>query len=261
VLSEAFRAGRTSRRALLMPYLVCGYPAPETFVLIARACAEAGADVLELGIPFSDPVMDGPVIQRASTRVLERGLPTAEALELIGTAASAAGIPVVVMTYYNIVYRWGIEKFAASVASVSGSGVIVPDLVVEEASPWRAACLDAGIAPVMLAAPTSGPERLRAIADCTEGFVYATSTLGVTGVREELSERARTLVASLRAVTTKPVAVGIGVSSPAHAREVAEYADGVIVGTAIVKTIDEASDPVAAVGAFVQDLKAATKKS
>ncbi|MCA1833134.1 MAG: tryptophan synthase subunit alpha [Actinomycetota bacterium] len=259
-LAEAFRSGRADGRALLMPYLVCGYPTPEAFVSLAAACASAGADVLEIGIPFSDPVMDGPVIQRATTAVLDRGLPTAEALELVGAAAASAGIPVVVMTYYNIVYRWGLEKFSLAIASLRGSGVIVPDLVVEEAGSWRDACLAAGIAPVMLAASTSGPARLRAIADCTEGFVYATSTLGVTGVRTILSEKARGLVAELRAVTKKPIAVGIGVSSAAHAQEVAGYADGVIVGSAIVKAIQETKEPVPAVHALVGELRNAVAK-
>jgi tryptophan synthase alpha chain len=259
-LEDAFRAGREARRALLMPYLVTGYPDGDTFVALARAAAEAGADVLELGIPFSDPIMDGPVIQRASTAVLEAGLRIDEALRLIERAATESGIPTVVMTYYNIVFRRGTTEFAEEVARSGACGVIVPDLVVEEAQEWCAACTKAGIAPVMIAAPTSGPDRLRALADHTRGFVYAASTLGVTGLRDALSDRAQTLVASLRVVTTKPIAVGIGVSSAEHAREVARYADGVIVGTAIVKAIDS-PDPVAAVGKLVRELRAATGRS
>jgi tryptophan synthase alpha chain len=258
-LEEAFRAGRTAKRALLMPYLVTGYPDGDTFVALAQAAADAGADVLELGIPFSDPIMDGPVIQRASNAVLERGQRIAEALALVERAAAAASVPVVLMTYYNIVFRRGCEAFADQMARIGVSGVIVPDLVVEEAGEWCDACEKAGIAPVMIAAPTSPPERLRALADRSQGFVYAASTLGVTGLRATLSDRARTLVASLRAITTKPLAVGIGVSTAEHTREVADYADGVIVGTAMVKaTEDNPSDPAAAVGALVRELRAAS---
>jgi tryptophan synthase alpha chain len=205
--------------------------------------------------------MDGPVIQRASNHVLERGLPIDEALKLIERANEASGIPSVVMTYYNVVYRRGVERFARELADAGSSGAIVPDLVVEEARPWCDACDNAGIAPVMIAAPTSGPARLRALADCTQGFVYAASTLGVTGLREALSNRAHSLVSELRAVTTKPIAVGIGVSNAAQAREVAAYADGVIVGTAVVKAIQDSSDPASAVAALVRELSEATGRA
>lgn len=260
-LTSAFEAGRHEKRALLMPYLVVGYPSEREFVALARAAAEAGADVLELGIPFSDPIMDGPVIQRASTSVLERGLGGREALDLAGEATLAAGVPCVVMTYFNIVFRRGLGEFASAVAEFGGSGVIVPDLPVEEAGPWRDACLAAGIGPVMIAAPTSPSARLRALSECSEGFVYAASTLGVTGLRESLSSRARELVAALRAVTAKPVAVGIGVSNAEQAREVSGYADGVIVGTAIVKVIEESADPVTAASRLVRELSAATRRA
>lgn len=250
-------AGRTAGRALLMPFLVCGFPDERAFVGIARAAGQAGADVLEVGIPFSDPIMDGPVIQQAATRVLAGGFSTERAIALIGEAAEAAGCPVVAMTYYNLIFRHGPERFAAAIAEAGASGVIVPDLTVEEAGQWRAACGKARIAPVFIAAVTSPPERLAAIGEASEGFVYAASLLGVTGVREELSARARDLVARLRAVCDKPVAVGIGVSTPAHAAEVATYADGVIVGSALVRTIAAASDPAGAARDLVAELRAA----
>lgn len=260
-LQGAFESGRRENRALVMPYLVIAYPSTSQFVDLARAAAESGADVLELGIPFSDPIMDGPVIQRASTAVLERGLHIRDALELVGEASSAAGVPVVAMTYYNLVFRFGLSELAAAAARFGASGVIVPDLPVEEAGPWRQACLGAGIAPVMIAAPTSTPARLRALAECSEGFVYAASTLGVTGLRRELSTRAEQLVADLRRVTEKPVAVGIGVSNATQAREIAAYADGVIVGTAVVKAIEESADPARAVSNLVRELALATRRS
>lgn len=256
-LADAFASGREENRALLMPFLVCGYPDGDTFVELARAAAEAGADVLEVGIPFSDPIMDGPVIAAASTQVLAGGLRVRDALALLARASAAADRPVLAMTYYNVMYRYGLDAFAAALRDAGVTGAIVPDLSVEDSGPWREACARAGIAPVFIAAQTSPPERLRALAAVTEGFVYAASLLGVTGVRESLDVRARRLVADLRDATDLPVAVGIGVSTPEHARAVAAYADGVIVGSAVVARIAKSPDPVAAVRAFVAELRAA----
>ena len=256
-LDDAFATGKVEGRALVMPFLVCGYPDGDSFVDIARAAAESGADVLEIGIPFSDPIMDGPVIQEATNAVLARGMHTSEAIELIARAAEATGRPLVAMTYYNIVYRHGPAAFANELAAAGATGVIVPDLSVEDSGEWREECARSGIAPVFIAAQTSPPERLRAIGSASRGFVYAASLLGVTGVREALNDRARSLVASIREATDLPVAVGIGVSTPEHARDVASYADGVIVGSAVIKTIGDASDPPAAVGRFVGELRAA----
>jgi tryptophan synthase alpha chain len=253
-LADAF-AERTT--ALVMPYLVCGYPNGDAFVDIATAAAEAGAGVLEIGIPFSDPIMDGPIIQEATNAVLARGQRTADALELIARAAKSAGRPLVAMTYYNLIYRFGLDEFARALADAGATGAIVPDLSVEDSTPWRDACARAGIAPVFIAAQTSTAERLRAIAAAARGFVYAASLLGVTGVRESLDDHARALVASIRKETSLPVAVGIGVSTPEHARTVASYADGVIVGSAVVKRVASARQPAREVGAFVAELAAA----
>lgn len=259
-LDAAFARGRAEGRALLMPFLVCAYPDPDAFVRMAVAAAEAGADVLEIGIPFSDPIMDGPVIQSATTAVLERGLPMAKALDLIGRASAEAGIPVVAMTYYNLIFHQGLQQAADAFAAAGAAGAIIPDLSVEDSGAWRAACETAGISPVFLAAQTSPPDRLRAIGAASRGFVYAASVLGVTGVRESLSDSARALVESIRAETDLPVAVGIGVSTPEHARAVASYADGVIVGSAIVARAAGASDPAAAVGELVRELRAAVER-
>jgi tryptophan synthase alpha chain len=256
-LDQAFAAGKAESRALVMPFLVCGYPDGDQFVRIAGAAADAGADVLEIGIPFSDPIMDGPVIQQATNDVLARGLHTADALVLVGRAAKETGKPLVVMTYYNLIFHFGVEAFAEAVAGAGAVGAIVPDLSVEDAGPWLEACAAAGIAPVFIAAQTSPPDRLRSIGEASRGFVYAASLLGVTGVREALNDRARALVSSIRDQTSLPVAVGIGVSTPEHAREVAGYADGVIIGSAVVKRIAEASDPAAEVGSFVGSVRAA----
>ena len=255
-LAAAFARGRSARRALLMPFLVCGYPDDATFVEIARAAGAAGADVLEIGIPFSDPIMDGPVIQEAAFSVLARSPRTGDMIALAGRAAEAAGVPAVAMTYYNLAFRSGLDPFASSLAGAQLSGAILPDLSVEEAGEWRKACASSGIASIFIAAVTSTDDRLKAIGDASEGFVYAASMLGVSGVRSEMSSRARELVSRIRAASDLPVAVGIGVSTPEHAAEVAAYADGVIVGSALVKRIGEASDPLKDAGEFVGELRA-----
>lgn len=258
-LAAAFETGAREGRALLMPFLVCGYPTPDAFVACVEAAGRAGADVLEVGIPFSDPIMDGPVIAAASNRVLEHGMTVDEAFGLLGRAATVFGRPIVAMTYYNLLLRRGLARFAQDCVGAGLAGVIVPDLSVEESLQWSVACEQAGLGSIFLAAVTSTPERLVRIGQASEGFVYAASTLGVTGVREELSSRARDLVARLREATAKPVAVGIGVSTPDHAREAASYADGVIVGSALVRAIDDApDDPAKAVFALVAALRAAT---
>ncbi|MGZ4140298.1 MAG: tryptophan synthase subunit alpha [Actinomycetota bacterium] len=258
-LDDAFVQGKAERRALVMPFLVCGYPNGDAFVEIASAAADAGAGVLEIGIPFSDPIMDGPVIQEATNAVLARGQRTGDALELIARAAKDTGRPLVAMTYYNLIFRYGLDAFARALADAGATGAIVPDLSVEDSEEWRDACARAGIAPVFIAAQTSTPERLTAIAAASRGFVYAASLLGVTGVRDALNDRARALVGGIRETTDLPVAVGIGVSTPEHARAVASYADGVIVGSAVVKRIASASDPANEVGAFVRSLRAAVQ--
>jgi tryptophan synthase alpha chain len=254
-LADAFTAGRAEGRALLMPFLVAGYPTDAAFVEAARACGEAGADVLEIGIPFSDPVMDGPVIQEAAFSVLSRSPRTSSLIALAGEAASAAGVPAVAMTYYNLAFRAGLGAFASSLAQAGLCGAILPDLSVEESREWQKASSAAGIAPIFMAAITSTEDRLHAIGVVSQGFVYAASMLGVTGVRGELSTGARDLVSRIRAATDLPVAVGIGVSSPEHAAEVASYADGVIVGSALVKRIGEASDVATDVKRFVGELR------
>jgi tryptophan synthase alpha chain len=254
-LNEAFAAGRREGRALLMPFLVGGYPSDDAAVEIARACGGAGADVLEIGIPFSDPIMDGPVIQAAANEVLRRTPSTAAMIALGGRMSAAAGTPAVVMTYYNLLFGMGLDRFASAVADAGLCGVIVPDLTVEESADWRKACAAAGIAPVFMASVTSPLERLKAIGEASEGFVYAASQLGVTGVRTAMSSRAQELVVRIREATDLPVAVGIGVSTPGHAAEVASYADGVIVGSALVKRVGEAQDPPSAAGELVRALR------
>lgn len=259
-LDAAFARGRSEDRALLMPFLVAGYPDGDAFVACARAAAEAGADALEIGIPFSDPIMDGPVIAAASASVLARAQRTATALDLFARAAEETGVPLLAMTYYNVIFRYGLERFATEVAARGGAGVIVPDLSVEDAKEWRAACEAAGIATVFMAAQTSPPERLRALGEAGTGFVYAAAQLGVTGVRATLGAQAAPLVERIRAATDLPVAVGIGVSTPEQAAEVAGFADGVIVGSALIKAIGEEDDGARAAGELVSRLKPACSR-
>jgi tryptophan synthase alpha chain len=197
--------------------------------------ADAGADAVEVGIPFSDPVMDGPVIQEASRRALERGARVSDILRLV--AEASLSVPVVVMTYLNPILSLGEAEFLSRAASCGVAGVIVPDLPVDEAGDWIERCAGAGIAPVLLAAPNSSPKRLGAIAEASRGFVYCVSTFGVTGSRSELSGSARDVVSALRPLTDLPLLVGVGISTPEQAAEACGFADGVVVGSALVSPV------------------------
>lgn len=232
-LEAALRARREAGGRAFVPYVTGGLPGVDAELL--RALAEAGADAIEVGIPFSDPVMDGGVIQEASRRALEVG---ARPLDVVGVVAEAAlGIPVVVMTYYNPVRRLGEERFCEAAAAAGVVGVIVPDLPVDEARGWRERCLAHGIAAVFLAAPGSSPERLRAVAAAARGFVYCVSTYGVTGEREELAGTAEEVVRALRPLTDVPLLVGVGIGTPKQAASACAFADGVIVGSALVRRL------------------------
>lgn len=255
-MTNALRAAFATERTLLMPFLIAGYPSEATFGAVVDACVAAGADVLEIGLPFSDPVMDGPIIAVASQAVLERGTTFEMHLAMLARAASA-GRPCVAMTYYNLLLRRGLTPTAEALATAGAAAVIVPDLPVEAADPWRRASEAAGLACVFLASQTSPDERLRAIGSASSGFVYAASLLGVTGTRDALDAGARVLVDRLRAVTDAPIALGIGVSNEEQAADAARFADGVIVGSALIARIGNATDPAAEAGAFVEALRAA----
>jgi tryptophan synthase alpha chain len=236
-LSQAFRPDR----ALLVGYLPAGFASTDTF----QAMVDGGVDLVEVGLPYSDPLMDGPVIQRAVERALERRTRTRDVLATV-EAVAALGVPVVVMTYWNPVERYGVDAFARDLAAAGGAGAITPDLIPEEAGPWLAAVDAYGIDPVFLVAPSSTRERIEVVARTNRGFVYAASTMGVTGARDAVSSAAPALVARVREVTDLPVAVGLGVSNGAQAAEVAAYADGVIVGSAFVRAVLDAADETAA---------------
>lgn len=253
---NALRAAFATRRRLLMPFVVAGYPTHDGFAAVVDACVASGADVLEVGLPFSDPVMDGPVIAAASHEVLERGTTFDDHLVMLERAART-GRPCVAMTYYNLLLHRGLDRMAHALAEAGATGTIVPDLPVEAAGPWRAASDAAGLACVFLAAQTSTEDRLRAIGEASTGFVYAASLLGVTGTRDALDAGARTLVGRVRAVTETPVALGIGVSTPEQAAIAARFADGVIVGSALVSRLSGVPDPAEAAGTFVAALRVA----
>lgn len=220
---------------ILAPYVTCGFPSPDAFPDLVAGIVDAGADLLEIGVPFSDPLMDGPVVQRASEIALAAEMRPATVLRTMGELD--VGVPFVLMTYVNPVLAMGWERFASEAAGAGASGVIVPDLPPEEAGPWVEAARGHDLATVFLTAPTTQRERVEAVARIGSGFVYCVSLLGVTGVREELSERARQVVGRVREATDLPALVGLGVSTPEQAAEVCSFADGVIVGSAILKAV------------------------
>jgi tryptophan synthase alpha chain len=223
-------------RKLLVPYVVAGTPEPTAFASTLETVGRF-ADAVEVGIPYSDPLMDGPVIAAASERSIRAGVTPLRAIELSGQARTDA--PMLAMTYYNPIHRIGEKEFCARAAEAGFAGLIVPDLPVEESTSLRQAAAESGLAWVPLVAPTSSEERVAAIGASATGFVYAVSTLGVTGARESLSERAAAVVRACRKATDLPVLVGIGISTPEQAAEAAAEADGVVIGSAIVSRVQE----------------------
>lgn len=242
-LESVLRARAEGDGRALVPYVTAGLPGVDAELL--RALEEAGADAIELGIPFSDPVMDGGVIQVASQRALESGARPRDAFALAREAE--LGIPLAVMTYVNPVYRIGFDRFLEEAVGSGIGAAIVPDLPVDEADAWVTASERAGVQPVFLAAPGESAERLKRTAERARGFVYCVSGYGVTGARSELSGTAREVVEGLRSLTDLPLLVGVGITTPEHAEQAVSFADGVIVGSAIVRCIVE-GDPDAAIG-------------
>lgn len=253
-LHEVFAGARAEGRAALIGYLPSGFPTQEQGVALAMAIVEAGVDIVEVGLPYSDPLMDGPVIQEAVLASLNSGSNLAHVLDTV-TAVAGTGAPTLVMSYWNPIERIGVESFADRLRGAGGVGVITPDLTPEEADDWVAATGAAGLDRVFLVAPSSSDERIAAVAGITTGFVYAASTMGVTGARASVGSGARELVARVRALTDLPVAVGLGVSTGDQAAEVASYADGVIVGSAFIARILAAPDHAAGLAA-VRELAA-----
>jgi len=255
-VEQAIRRANADGRAALVIYLPAGFPDLERSRACLEAAAEAGADLLEVGFPYSDPLMDGPTIQAANQIALDRGYTPADDFAVCAELTAMVDVPALVMTYYNLAWHYGgvdrLAAFADATREAGLAGAILPDLPAEEGGPWLEQAARASLDTVFLAAPTSTDDRLDAVAAASTGFVYATSTLGVTGERASLSERAGPLVQRLRARTDKPVCVGIGVTTAGHAAEVAGFADGVIVGSAAV-TAARTGGP-GAVAALVTDL-------
>jgi tryptophan synthase alpha chain len=255
-IAEAFESARASgRRAALMPYLMGGFPDLDTSRRIGLEYARAGADLVELGVPFSDPLADGPVIHAAATVALRAGARLEHVLE-VGRAISEH-VPVVVMCYANPILARGLERFADALLAAGASGLIVPDLPLEEASAARSACDERGLALVPLVAPTTPDERLKRIGAQARGFLYTVLLTGTTGERSGLQDGLAGVVARAAACTAVPVAVGFGISTPEQAAAAAAAgADGVIVGSRLVRAAGEGEDPVAAVGALVREFSA-----
>ena len=250
-LADTFAAARAEGRAVLVGYLPAGFPSYQGAVDALTAMVRAGVDVVEVGLPYSDPLMDGPTIQAAVDRALAGGVRIVDVLRTV-RAVAATGVPVLVMTYWNPVEQYGVDRFAADLAAAGGAGAITPDLTPEEAGGWLAATAEHGLDPVFLVAPSSTDARIARIAGLSGGFVYAASTMGVTGARDRVSGRAPDLVARVRAATGTPVAVGLGVGSGAQAAEVAAYADGVIVGSAFVRRLLDAPDEPTGIAAVAE---------
>ena len=229
---------RAEGRSALIGYLPVGYPDVQSSITAARAMVDAGVDVVELGLPYSDPVMDGPVIQRAVDLALTRGVRVSDTLRAV-EAVAATGAPVLVMSYWNPVLRYGVDGFARDLAAAGGAGLITPDLIPDEAGEWIAASDAHGLDRVFLVAPSSTRERLALTTRACRGFVYAASTMGVTGTRGTVGEHAQRLVTATRVAGAEYVCVGLGVSSREQAAQVAGFADGVIVGSALVRTLGD----------------------
>ena len=246
----------------LVIYFTAGDPDLATTLAMAIAAIDSGADVIELGVPFSDPLADGPVIQRASERAVARGTRLTDVLGIckeLRKARPAAGI--ILFSYLNPVVRMGLSAFAKAAKDAGADGVLLTDMIVEEADEYLKVMHEHGLAPVFLAAPTSPDERLKAIAENSRGFVYAISRVGITGTQTELASDARGLVERIKKYTTLPVALGFGVSTPEHVRAVGEFADAAVVGSAIVGLIERtpAADAAKAVGEFVSSLRDGVK--
>jgi len=257
-ITDTFRRLKTAGRTGLVTYVTGGDPDLARSAEIVRALDRAGSDVIEVGVPFSDPLADGPVIQRASERALAAGVTLTGVLELVNQVRADLQAAIVLFTYANPVFSMGAEQFAARAATVGVDGVLVLDLPIEEAGPFRQTIVDAGMDPIFLLSPTTTDDRLKQTADLGRGFLYGISRLGVTGARDEVASGASALAARIRAVSALPVAVGFGLSRPEHVREIGECADAAVVGSALVNVIAqeaESGDLIPAVERYVAWLR------
>ncbi len=254
-LAAVFARCREEGRAALVGYLPAGYPTMASSLEAMRVLVDNGVDIVEVGLPYSDPLMDGPMVATAVEQALAAGFRVDGVFEAVQTVTEAGGAAVV-MTYWNPVLRRGVERFAADLRAAGGHGLITPDLIPDEAEEWRAVAAQHGLDPIFLVAPSSTDARLAMTTAASRGFVYAASTMGVTGVRATVGDQAARLVARVRAVSDLPVCVGLGVSTGGQAAEVARFADGVIVGSALVRALNQSP---AALAQLTQELSAGVR--
>ncbi len=261
-LAQAFARARNENRAALIGYLPAGFPDVPTSIRLIEAMVAGGVDIVEVGLPYSDPLMDGPVIAEAADRALAQGTTTDDVLD-VAAAAARTGAATVVMSYWNPIERFGLDRFAQRLAAAGGSGVITPDLTPEEGLAWRDSTDARALDRIFLVAPSSTPQRIATVVSACSGFVYAASLMGVTGARDAISGDAEGLVARVRSATDLPIAVGLGVSRGDQAASIARFADGVIVGSAFVRAVAQARDAdaaIEAVGSLAAELAAGVRR-
>ena len=261
-LARLFAGVRSQQRAALLPYLTAGLPDTDTSVELFKAMAEAGADGFEIGIPYGDPLMDGPVIAEAGARSLAAGTTIATALEITERVARSTGKPILLMTYTNPVLHHGIDAFMRAAGAIGAAGVIIADLPVEESQPFLEAARSAGLGMALFAAPTTSDGRLERIASARPAFIYGVASLGVTGERTTLSDRAQTLSQRIRSISDVPLVMGVGISTPDQAAAAAGNADGIIVGTALVRRVldaPSAPEAISSVASAVRELAGALR--
>ena len=262
-IADKFSELKRKDEGALIPFLVGGAPNLATCEKILLRVAKSGADVIEIGVPFSDPLADGPVIQAASQQALAGGANMKAVLGLVAEFRQENETPIALMTYYNPVLQYGLSDFAQAAAVAGADGVIISDLPPEEAGPWKQAADSAGLDTIFLLAPTSNPQRVRLVGEIGSGFIYCVSRTGVTGARKELPPQLAELVDRIRAQTEKPIGVGFGISTPDQVRVVCDMAEGVVVGSALVNLISEHSEDdsmLERVGHFIESLKSATQQ-
>ncbi|XHX77013.1 MAG: tryptophan synthase subunit alpha [Stenomitos frigidus ULC029] len=259
-IAQRFETLRDHARCALIPFITAGDPDLETTAEALRVLDRSGADLIELGVPYSDPLADGPVIQAAATRALKRGTRLDQVLEVVRSVSPTLQAPIILFTYYNPILNRGIETYLQQISAAGVRGLVVPDLPLEEAETLLKPAAEFGVDVTLLIAPTSPKERILAIAEQSQGFIYLVSTTGVTGMRSQVQSRVKDLLLELRTVTDKPIGVGFGISQPEHARQVMEWgADAAIVGSAFVKRLADGSptEGLRAIETFCQSLKAA----
>ncbi len=260
-VSARFEELRAKGQAALIPFITAGDPNLEATAKALRVLDQNGADFIELGVPYSDPLADGPVIQAAATRALQNGTTLQKVLDVVRAVAPELRSPIILFTYYNPILNMGVEKFLQTIYESGVRGLVVPDLPLEESHVLLEPAEKAGIEVILLIAPTSPPDRVAAIAEKSQGFIYVVSATGVTGVRTEVAKGVKTMIEQLRVITDKPIAVGFGISQPEHAKQVVDWnADGAIVGSAMVRKLAEPAGGLHAIAELCKTLKQAISR-